>query len=290
MNYSDLDKFIDAVYKMRIKTWTKLEKIIIENDFPETEKFHADFLFELESQIWVYDDNEEQKDGKLLKRLRKKINQGSTILFQLKIEHSNVFIKSTPKGLFQNSELTNDYFNKLESIRLSEESLTNNHGHFFEEFVSEYLNDLGINNLKTSGSGDYGIDIIGEYKIVLSSDMDPSIKIVNKSSYLFIQCKMYGTKVGVPDLRKLLGDIMFFRTENHSVMQDSNTLKHKPVIPIFVSHQGYKSISHEFGINQGITLWESKDIISNLIALKKRKKVNALEVLEKKFKQTSKEK
>ena len=285
MKTKDFDIFIDAIWGIQIENWTKIEDLIYNIELDNPEQLPIDYKHELEENI-LKSIGEEETEGPLLQRLQNKISTDSNNLFELKIEIPYVFIKSTPKGLHLNSKSTETYFNKLEDIRLSEESSTNNHGHFYEKFISFYLNDLGLHNEITPGSGDFGIDIIGRNKTVISSSEIPSIEIVNIWNYLFIQCKMYGSKVGIPDLRKLLGDIMFFRSENHPIYNGQTYLKHKPVIPVFVSHLGYKNGSNNFAKDQGIVLWESREIISNLLVLEQQKKVTSLELLNKKHKET----
>ena len=285
MKAKDFDIFIDAIWGIQIENWTKIDDLIYNIKLDNPEQLPVDYIHELEENI-LKSIGEEETEGPLLKRLQNKISTDSNNLFELKIEIPDVFIKSTSKGLHFNSKSTESYFNKLEDIRLSEESSTKNHGHFYEKFISFYLNDLGLYNKITAGSGDYGVDIIGRNKTVISSTQIPSIEAINIWNYLFIQCKMYGSKVGIPDLRKLLGDIMFFRSENHPIYGGHTYLKHKPVIPVFVSHFGYKNGSNKFAEEQGIVLWESRQIISNLIVLKHHKKVTSLKLLDEKHNET----
>ena len=166
------------------------------------------------------------------------------------------YIENTVFGMNASNGYRETYMSKFSEISVKEGLCK---GGFFEQFCTLFLIDIGIEVIKTTPSGDDGIDIYGKVKRKSSNEF---INILfGEDICLLAQVKFYSSKVDASVIRKLIGDSLFYRFNSYD---DSLFIGNSPLYLMVFSNTGFYKKAEEFAKRFKVATIDSNEMIDIL--------------------------
>lgn len=199
--------------------------------------------------------------SKLIKELEKQISENQPMdRISLNQDADGIRVTISDFGKSIDCKLSKtifEMFKKIENIKEMDKGI------FYENFCSNFLEDIGMESSVTKASNDKGIDILAKYKTYLNKDW--SHLVFDDYVYLLGQAKFYNTKIDTPILRRLVGDSIFLRFDQIDYIE----VAHNAIHLVVFSHNGFYDAAIEFARKNKIMRMSTEQMVSVLCAQKK---------------------
>jgi len=129
-------------------------------------------------------------------------------------------------------------------------------GQKYENLCKLFLQDVGVDTIKTAKSGDGGVDLLGEFMFKCDNPLFKHAFPVK--AYVLAQVKFYEAAVDIPIIRHLVGDSLFYQFNSI----ESFNLMSAPIVLSCFSHNGFTKTALAFAEKNKVILFDTDRMLN----------------------------